>query len=194
LVGARNRTPAHPCGMTHRPPSAQPPTTKNPGPLQGYRGTGVLPDSAVCWQPSGKNQRAKNKAFPLLPTRRVGQDEGTPASLGRAGVLGHRMGAGNRRGCNATRHQTNAASSERFRPLPYASRKAASACRLRYASVWGRSEADKGAQRQPNLLALRPFNQRPDARAATPAARQRQGLFARGLSAAARASAEAWNN
>ena len=59
------------------------------------------------------------------------------------------MGAGNRRGCNATRRQTNVPKQKAFRLLPYASRKAASACPawLRF-RVWGhpRGEADKGAQ------------------------------------------------
>ena len=84
------------------------------------------------------------------PTRRVGQDERTPAprGLGDRG-LNHRVGAVlSGLGCNATRHQTNVPKQQGAPAAAIRQRKAALACSLGYASarVGTLREADKGAQ------------------------------------------------
>jgi hypothetical protein len=108
------------------------------------------------------------------PTRRVGQDERTPAprGLGDRG-LHHRVGAVCRDwGATPPGTKPTSPSSKAFRLLPYASRKAASACSLGYASACGDTQGSGqgGAGVQPTCLCAS-FNQRRDAERAP---RQRQ--------------------
>jgi hypothetical protein len=101
------------------------------------------------------------------PTRRVGQDERTPAPRGPWGT--GILITGWVRFCRdwgATPPGTKptSPSSKAFRLLPYASRKAASACSLGYASACGDTQGSGqgGAGVQPTSLCAA-FNQRHDA-------------------------------